>query len=300
MAGKKRNKIRITFNAPVTLCFALVCALVLAVDYLTKGRAVQTVFSSGGGKACGVPFDFSSLFSYLRLFLHVFGSLNFTQFVSNFAFILLLGPMLEEKYGSPVLALMMAVTALVSGVVNACFGQGVLSGAGDIAFMMVLLSAFTSFSKNEIPLSFILVVVLYIGREIALSYGLAGAAGETGSLSNIAGGVCGSLFAFLAVPKSARKSGKTSEKSSSKPSGWSKTSKSGKKSSGSGSYEDGGAGESSNNTWSNGYGGYGDQNSYESGYSYGGNSSGGYSYGGNGSNSGNFGDENTVIGSIEL
>ena len=166
MAGKKRNKIRITFNAPVTLCFALVCALVLAVDYLTKGRAVQTVFSSGGGKACAVPFDFSSLFSYLRLFLHVFGSLNFTQFVSNFAFILLLGPMLEEKYGSPVLALMMAVTALVSGVVNACFGQGVLSGAGDIAFMMVLLSAFTSFSKNEIPLSFILVVVLYIGREI--------------------------------------------------------------------------------------------------------------------------------------
>ena len=84
MAGKKRNKIRITFNAPVTLCFALVCALVLAVDYLTKGRAVQTVFSSGGGKACAVPFDFSSLFSYLKLF-QIYFTESFHLFSPSFS-----------------------------------------------------------------------------------------------------------------------------------------------------------------------------------------------------------------------
>ena len=214
MAGKKKNKIRVTFNAPLTLCFAFICGIVLLADYFTKGQAVLRIFSSGGAKTSAYPFVFNSLLSYLRLFLHIFGSINFAHFVSNFAFILLLGPMLEEKYGSLVLALMMAVTSLVSGVINACFGQSLLVGAGDIAFMMVLLSAFTSFSKNEIPLSFILVLILYIGREIAISYGNGSSFsygqkdlnGEIRALSNVAGGICGSLFAFLAVPKSQRKS----------------------------------------------------------------------------------------------
>ena len=225
MAGKKKNKIRVTFNAPITLCFAFICGLVLLADYFTKGQAVLSIFSSGGAKNSPYPFVFTSLLSYLRLFLHIFGSINFAHFVSNFAFILLLGPMLEEKYGSPVLALMMAVTSLVSGVINACFGQSLLVGAGDIAFMMVLLSAFTSFSKNEIPLSFILVLILYIGREIAISYGSGGSFsygqkdlnGEIRALSNVAGGLCGSLFAFLAVPKSQRKSrGKNESKKADK------------------------------------------------------------------------------------
>lgn len=156
-----------------------------------------------------MPFDFSSILDYLRLFLHIFGSVNWSHLFSNFAFILLLGPMIEEKYGSAILILMMSVTSLVSGVLNACFGTSVLLGSSDIAFMMILLVAFNSFSKNEIPLSFILVVILYIGREISGLFGIdANAVGknyfsETGisAVANIAGGICGSMFAFLVSPK---------------------------------------------------------------------------------------------------
>lgn len=199
------KKIKVTYNAPVTLTFAILCALILILDKFTGNKIIPLAFSSCGGKSSPLPFDFSSPFNYLRLILHIFGNINWQQLISNFAFILLLGPMIEEKYGSAILILMMSITSLVSGVLNACFGTEVLTGASDIVFMMILLVAFNSFSKNEIPLSFILVVILYIGREIAGLFGGNGTDGIGGTnfsaLANIAGGICGSLFAFLATPK---------------------------------------------------------------------------------------------------
>ena len=113
------------------------------------------------------------------------------------SFILLLGPMLEERYGSGILSLMMVVTALVTGVLNACFSTFPMVGSSDIAFMMILLASFTSLSKNEIPLSFILILVLYIGREIVGHQ----QKDNIAIFAHIAGGLCGSLFAFLATPK---------------------------------------------------------------------------------------------------
>lgn len=211
MRKKSQNKIKVTYNAPVTLTFAILCVLILILDKFAGNKIIPVAFTSCGGKSSPLPFDFSSPFDYLRLILHIFGNANWSQLISNFAFILLLGPMIEEKYGSAILILMMSITSLVSGVLNACFGTDVLTGASDIVFMMILLVAFNSFSKNEIPLSFILVLVLYIGREIAGLFG----GNETdrtnfSALANIAGGICGSLFAFLATPKASAR--KTSEK----------------------------------------------------------------------------------------
>jgi membrane associated rhomboid family serine protease len=89
---------------------------------------------------------------------------------------------------------MMAVTALVGGLANALFVRAALLGASGIVFMLILLASFTNFRKGEIPLTFILVLVLYVGQQILQ------AVGTTDNISHfthILGGFCGSIFGFL-------------------------------------------------------------------------------------------------------
>ncbi len=208
MSKNSRKKIKVTYNAPVSLTFAVLCSAILLLSRFTKNGMISDFFASPGGSASSLPFDFSSPLHYLKLVIHIFCHADWQQLISNFSFILLLGPMIEEKYGSPIVIVMMTATSLVGGVLNACFGNTTLHGASDIAFMMILLASFSSFSKHEIPLSFILVLILYIGREIS---GIAsGTQAETGisAVAHIAGGFCGSLFAFLASPKNAQARGK--------------------------------------------------------------------------------------------
>lgn len=178
---------RITYNAPVTLTFAIASSTVLLVDQLTGAGITERVFSVGG------TMDFRRIVDYVRLVTHVVGHANWTHLVSNFAFILLLGPILEEKHGSRTLLLMMLVTALVTGILNvALFSTGLL-GASGIVFMMILLGSFTNFRRGEIPLTFILVVVLYLAREMVTAF----QSDTISQFAHIAGGLCGSLFGFM-------------------------------------------------------------------------------------------------------
>jgi rhomboid protease GluP len=58
---------------------------------------------------------------------------------------------------------------------------------------MILLVSITNLRKGEIPLTFILVVVLYLAREIVTAFQNDSAS----QFAHIAGGLCGSLFGFL-------------------------------------------------------------------------------------------------------
>ncbi len=177
---------RIRYNAPVTLTFSLLAALVLVLDPFTGGRLVSEAFS------IGARLDFGNPLQWPRLLTHVMGHANWSHLITNFAFVLLLGPILEEKYGSSPLLFMMAVTALVTGLINVLFMSTGLLGASGIVFMMILLVSFTNIRSGEIPLTFILVVVLFLAREVV------GALREDSiaQFAHIAGGVCGSLFGF--------------------------------------------------------------------------------------------------------
>jgi membrane associated rhomboid family serine protease len=124
---------------------------------------------------------------------HIAGHQDWTHLVANFSLILLIGPILEEKYHSGPLLLMMLVTALVTGVINIVFLDTGLMGASGVVFMMILLSSFTNIASGEIPLTFILVVVVYLAREVLGAF----AEDSVAQFAHIAGGVCGSLFGFL-------------------------------------------------------------------------------------------------------
>ena len=185
---------RIRYNAPVTLTFALLASLVLAADQLLNTELIPTLFTipSKGN------FSFGSFPDWIRLFTHIVGHGNWAHLLGNFAFILLLGPILEEKYGSLGLVGMMLITALATGLLNALFSNAALLGASGIVFMMILLASFTNIRDGDIPLTFILIVALYLAREI-----IEGIQNDDSiaQFAHIAGGICGSLFGFIRPSK---------------------------------------------------------------------------------------------------
>jgi membrane associated rhomboid family serine protease len=187
---------RIRYNAPVTLTFTLLSLLILLLDLFAGTGFTQNIFSIPGKGG----FDFANPFHYVRLFTHVMGHMNFTHFISNFSFILLLGPVLEEKYTSPSLLFMMLITALVTGLLNALVFPTGLLGASGIVFMMILLVSFTNIERGDIPLTFLLVLAIYLSSQIISSFNR----NTISEFAHIAGGICGSLFGFIKPRAAAR------------------------------------------------------------------------------------------------
>jgi rhomboid protease GluP len=101
--------------------------------------------------------------------------------------------MVEEKYRSVPLLKMMLVTALVTGLLNAAFFTTGLLGASGLAFMLILLASFTNHKEGELPLTFVLVVILFLAKEAVQAF----AQDDISQFAHIIGGVCGSLFGFL-------------------------------------------------------------------------------------------------------
>lgn len=192
MAVSRKKKIFpvIKYNAPVTLAFCFISVAVLCLTQTVLPGLTRVFFTVSGNTG----FSLVNPFDYVRLFTHIFGHADWTHLIGNFSFILLLGPMLEQRYGSSALCIMIAVTAFVTGILNVCFIPSGLLGSSGVAFMMILLSSFANIEKNEIPLTFVLIVILYLGREIVYSF----TSNNISEFAHLAGGICGSLFGFFA------------------------------------------------------------------------------------------------------
>lgn len=176
---------KITFNSPVILTFSILCALI----YLLTGPmgVLQDAF------VLMPEWNFSSPGWYFRLFSHTMGHANTEHLMGNLAFILLIGPIVEEKYGSRNLLIMMASTALVTALLHLLFFDHGLLGASGIVFMLILIVSLVNFKNKEIPLTFILVVVIFIGKEILSSFENDGIS----HFAHIVGGVTGAVFGFM-------------------------------------------------------------------------------------------------------
>ncbi len=227
MANKKSFLgLKFIYDAPATLTFAFVCIILFAVDtFVFKQKLASLILTSpvnggsaalaggalgvAGAAASNLAFSASNPLSYLRLFSYALGAASGEILVCNMIFILLLGPSMEERYGTVVIAIMTFVSALFSGVLNACFCKSPLQGCEAIIFMMIFLNSFVSLSKKKIPFSFVLVFILFVLRGI-FSADFKAASSAIQIIINVAGGLCGSLFAFLTSPKA--RAAKKSEK----------------------------------------------------------------------------------------
>ena len=194
MAYKKsysdsKPKFKIVINSPVVLAFAAICVLALVLDKVTNRSSTALLFSVYRQGA-----SMTSPFTYIRFFGHVFGHLNLEHLASNLMMILILGPMLEERYGGKVIAAVIAVTALITGVSSfILFPNQALMGASGVVFAFILLSSFTSFKEREIPLTFILVAVLYLGQQIYQGIFIKD---NVSQFTHILGGITGSILGY--------------------------------------------------------------------------------------------------------
>jgi membrane associated rhomboid family serine protease len=189
---------RIKYNAPVTLSFAFISAAVLGISQIVSpdGRFMLEYFAVDGN----LSMNWSSPLDWLNLVSYALGHADWSHLLGNFSFILLLGPGLEKDYGRGDLLIMMGITALATGLLNALFFPSMLLGASGIVFMMILLSSFTNVEKGEIPLTFILIVLLYIGQQV---FEALADKDEVSQFAHIIGGIIGSAFGFI-MPRSAK------------------------------------------------------------------------------------------------
>lgn len=183
----KKKKLRVTFNAPVVLSIVAISFVATLLNYITGGTSGRLVFSTYHSALL-------SPMSWLRAFTHIFGHADWAHLVGNMSYLLLLGPMLEEKYSSQTLAAVVAITAVITSLVNYIFFPSVaLCGASGVVFAFILLSSFTSFKEGEIPLTFILVAVFFIGQQVIEGITVRD---NISNLSHIVGGIVGGLLGY--------------------------------------------------------------------------------------------------------
>ncbi len=193
---KIKKDTKITFNAPAILGFSCICLIALVLGMITRGKSTQILFMTHRDSLLDPM-------TYVRLFTHVFGHQNWAHFIGNMSYILLLGPMLEEKHGTSRIIEIVLVTAFVTGLVNfLLFPRVALCGASGVVFAFILLTSFTNFKQGEIPLTFILVALIYLGQQVFEGLSIRD---NVSNLSHILGGIVGAICGYyLNIKKKGR------------------------------------------------------------------------------------------------
>jgi len=173
------------YNSIVILSYFFISLIVLWLNNFTKGKS-NKLFSSSRGSI------FNPL-TYIKLFTHILGHANWNHLKNNFLYILLIGPMIEEKYGSINLLKMILITSLITGIINIIINKKQILGSSGIAFMLILLSSLVNIQTGKIPVTLILIFIFYIVSEI--KDGLF-KKDNISHLSHLIGAICGFIYGF--------------------------------------------------------------------------------------------------------
>lgn len=183
---------KIHYNSPVILTYFIVSFISLILGYITDNASTNALFSVYRS-------SLGDLLTYVRLFGHVIGHADFNHFLNNMLLILVIGPAMEEKYGSGALLVGIALTALISGILQFFFfPNSMLLGASGIVFMLIMLSSLSGMKEGYIPLTLIFAGVLYVGQEM---YSMFFVYDNVANFMHIVGGACGTAFGFLVSKK---------------------------------------------------------------------------------------------------
>ena len=183
-----KKKLRITFNAPVVLSLVAISFLATLLNYITDGASGRMLFMTYHSPLL-------SPLTWVRAITHIFGHADWSHLIGNMSYLLLLGPMLEEKYKSSTLAIVVVLTALATSLVNYIFLPYIaLCGASGVVFAFILLSSFTSFKDGEIPLTFILVALFFLGQQV---YEGITVQDNISNTAHIVGGIVGGITGYV-------------------------------------------------------------------------------------------------------
>lgn len=176
---------KITWNSPAVLGFAFLSGAALLINTVSRGSANALLFSVYRS-------SFIDPLTYVRLFTHVLGHANLTHYMNNMLILLLVGPLLEEKYGTRRMIQIYLAVALVTGLIHIAFFPSTgLLGASGIDFALILLSSITAHRQNQIPLTLVLTVLIYCGQQLYDGLFLRD---QVSQLSHLIGGAIGMTF----------------------------------------------------------------------------------------------------------
>ena len=183
---------KLQYNSPVVLTFFFVSLAALLLGTLTGGWTTAYLFSVYRAPLTDPLF-------YVRLFGHVLGHADLNHFLGNMLLLLVVGPPLEEKYGSRPLLCGILLTAAVSGVLQCLFFTGTaLLGASGIVFMMIMLASLAGMKSGRIPVTMLLVAVLYLGQEV---YSILFVQDNVANFMHLVGGASGTAFGVAMVKR---------------------------------------------------------------------------------------------------
>ena len=189
---------KIDYNAPVSLSLTIAAFVVLCLGWVTDGLTTRQLF-------CVYGSPWTDPLTYVRLFGHVLGHASWDHFLNNMLLLLVVGPPMEEKYGSKPLLCGMVFTALVTGVLQCVlFPRSGLLGASGIVFMLIMLSSLAGFSGG-IPVTMLLVAALYFGQQV---YDIIFVHDNVANFMHIVGGLCGTAFGYYSALHSRRRPAK--------------------------------------------------------------------------------------------
>lgn len=144
--------------APLTFTFAIASFLALVANALTRGQ-LHSLFSA-------YFTAFSDPLMYARLLSKAFMHANFIHYLRNFSAILILGPIVERRFGSLRLLLMMAATSFITGIVHVSFTRdAMLMGASSITYMLIILACFVNVRERRVPIAALAVGLFYLAAE---------------------------------------------------------------------------------------------------------------------------------------
>lgn len=151
--------IQLDYNSPVILSYLVLSLGACFLNFLTRGKTNRLFFS------CYRSSPWNPL-TYLRLFSHCIGHHDIHHLIHNFLFILLIGPMIEEKYGSSNLIMMFLITSFIIALWNLLFHNYRVLGASGNVYLLIVLSSFVNITEGKIPLTLILIFIFYILSEM--------------------------------------------------------------------------------------------------------------------------------------
>ncbi len=180
---------KLQYNSPVVLTIFFLSFIALILDILTSGWTTINLFTVYRSSMLNPLF-------YVRLLGHIVGHSGWEHFMGNMLLLLVVGPPLEEKYGSANLGGAVLATAVVTGVLQCLLFVNGLHGASGIVFMMIMLASLAGMRENKIPLTLILVAILYLGEQVL---SIIFVRDNVANLMHIVGGVCGTIFGLVSL-----------------------------------------------------------------------------------------------------
>ena len=174
------------YNSVLILSYFFISLIALILNTLTSGKTNQLLFSSYRSS----PFN---PLTYVRFFTHSIGHTGWHHFSSNFLTMLLIGPMIEEKYGTMNLLIMMLITAGITGIINTIISRKAILGASGNVFMLIILSSMVNLEVGKIPLTLVLIFFFYIANEIIEGIFVKD---NVSHMGHLIGAICGVVFGF--------------------------------------------------------------------------------------------------------